>query len=152
MDGTQEINMSSPMNPHTYQSSISWQEGRKGVLAGDGRQDLPVATPPEFGGPAGFWSPEDLYVASENACFMMTFLHLAEKTDIKLSGFNSRAEGTLEFVNGKFKMTRIHLHAVVSVADPEDRERVGEVLQKARQYCLISNSMSTEITVESEIF
>ena len=144
--------MSSSTKTHTYQSSVYWQEGKKGFLASHGKQDLPVSAPSEFGGPAGLWSPEDLYVASANACFMTTFLYLAEKSKINLIGFESQAEGTLEFVDGKFKMTRIHLTPWVSLSHPEDQERARALLEKSKQYCLISNSMETEVTVDGKVF
>jgi len=82
---------------------------------------------------------------------MTTFLYLAEKAKVNLIGFESQAEGTLEFVDGKFKMTRIHLAPRVWLSRPEDQEPVGRLLQKAKQYCLISNSMATEVTVDGEV-
>lgn len=143
--------MDSSANRHTYRSAVYWQEGKKGFTAAEGKPDLPVSSPPEFGGPRGLWTPEDLYVASANACFMTTFLYLAEKAQVELVGFESRAEGTLEFIEGGFQMSRIHLTPWVSLTHPEEREKVEGLLQKAKKYCLISNSMATEVTVEPRV-
>ena len=55
-----------------YTNTVTWKENKKGVLTSEGKPDLEVATPSEFGGPEGSWTPEDLLVASVNSCIMTT--------------------------------------------------------------------------------
>jgi organic hydroperoxide reductase OsmC/OhrA len=53
--------------------------GRLARVSIPGKQELQVATPPEFaGGVAGVWSPEDLFVAATATCYLVTLAGLAE--------------------------------------------------------------------------
>ena len=62
-----------------YKNSLKWQRDKKGELSSSGKADIEIATPPEFKGHPGIWSPEDLFVASVNSCIMTTFLYYAQK-------------------------------------------------------------------------
>ena len=46
-----------------YRVHLEWKEARKGVLSSFGKPDIEVATPAEFRGHEGVWTPEDLFVA-----------------------------------------------------------------------------------------
>ena len=58
---------------YTYRTCLKWTERKIGMLSSPGKPDLQVATPPEFKGHEGIWSPEDLFMASVNVCVMSTF-------------------------------------------------------------------------------
>ena len=53
---------------YTYRTAVKWTEQKKGVITCGGKPEIQVATPPEFKGHEGIWSPEDLFVASVNVC------------------------------------------------------------------------------------
>ncbi len=113
---------------------------------------LEVATPPEFKGHAGIWSPEHLYVASVNACFMSTFLAIAELSKLEFVSFTCQAEGKLEKEEGRgYRMTEITLKPTLTVGYDHDRERATRILEKAEKNCLISNSINTAVRLEPEI-
>lgn len=57
-----------------FESGVYWKSGRKGILCSSGKPDVEITSPPEFKGEAGRWTPEDMLVASVNACTLMTFL------------------------------------------------------------------------------
>lgn len=71
--------------------TLRWEDGNKGILAASGKPPLPVAPPPEFRGPEGLWSPEELLVASVNSCVMTPFLHHVNKERIAVSTYQSDA-------------------------------------------------------------
>jgi organic hydroperoxide reductase OsmC/OhrA len=54
---------------------------------------VPMAIPPEFEGPGGGFSPEDIYGFALTNCFVATFKVIAEKS--KLTYKTLHAEGTL---------------------------------------------------------
>ena len=58
----------------TYKTYLRWKEERKGTLSSSGKSDIEVATPPEFRGHPGIWTPEELFIGSVNICIMTTFL------------------------------------------------------------------------------
>jgi len=98
---------------YTYHTSVKWTDQRKGVISSAGKPDIQVATPPEFKGHEGIWSPEDLFVASANICLMTTFLAVAERAGLAFTSYESAAEGRLELVDGKFQFTAITLKPTI---------------------------------------
>ena len=136
---------------YTYRTTVTWSEQKKGVIACDGKPEIQVATPPEFKGHEGIWSPEDLYVASANICLMTTFLAVAERAGLAFTSYQSEAEGRLELVDGKFQMTVITLRPRITLHAGGDTAKAKELIEKAESNCLISNSMKTHVILEPTI-
>lgn len=136
---------------YTYHTQVKWTEQRKGIISSAGKPDVEVATPPEFKGHEGIWSPEDLFVASVNICVMSTFLAFAERAGLSFTSYESHAEGRLEFVDGKFRFTTIVLQPRISLTPGEDPGKAKELITKAEAACLISNSITARVMVEASI-
>ena len=92
---------------HKYQVKLNWLEDRKGVIQSEVLDSkIEVVTPPEFPkGIEGKWSPEHLFVAAVNSCFMTTFLAVAENSKLDFSAMECNAVGTLDKVEGKYQIT-----------------------------------------------
>ena len=134
---------------HSYSTSVKYSEQRKGVLSSGGLPSFEVATPPQFpGGHEGIWSPEHLFVASAEICLMTTFLSIAEKSRLEFVEYSSEAVGTLEKTAEGMVMTKIVIKVKVVISDEAKRDRTLLLLEKSEKYCLISNSMKTEVTIE----
>ncbi len=137
---------------HVYHTSVQWSTRRKGKLGSMGMPNIEVATPPEFpGGHPGIWSPEHLFVGAAEICLMTTFLSLAEKAKLRFANYTSEAEGFLEKTEGELRFTRIVLYPKVVVEREEDVEKAHKLLEKAEKYCLISNSMRTEVSIQPTV-
>jgi peroxiredoxin-like protein len=141
------------MDRHTYNVSLKWEEGRKGIMSSP---ELPtkieVATPPEFDkGIAGIWSPEHLYTASVLSCFMTTFLAVAEYSKLEYDSFDCTAEGVLDKVEGKFQMTEVNLNATLKINDADKSDKAERILHKAEAACLISNSIKSKVNLNCKI-
>ena len=136
---------------YTYRTAVKWTEQKKGTITCEGKPDIQVATPPEFKGHEGIWSPEDLYVASANICLMTTFLAVAERAGLTFTSYHCEAEGRLELVEGKFQVTVIPLRPQIALQSGSDAAKAKELIEKAEANCLISNSMKTRITLEPTI-
>lgn len=133
---------------YMYQTAVKWTEQRKGIMSCAGKPEVQVATPPEFKGHEGIWSPEDLFVASANICLMTTFLAVAERAGLAFSAYESTAEGRLELVEGKFQFTAITIRPSITLKSGEDAAKAKELIEKAERNCLISNSMNATVTLE----
>jgi len=136
---------------YLYSTTVKWTEHRKGILSCEGKPDLEVATPPEFKGHEGIWSPEDLFVASANICLMTTFLAVAERAGLGFTSYESTAEGRLEIFDGKFQFTTITIKPVITLESDSDAVKARELIEKAEANCLISNSMKAQVTLEPVI-
>lgn len=136
---------------YQYSNKVVWETQKKGKLEIEGKSDLPVATPPEFGGHEGIHSPEDLFVASVNACTMSTFLTFAEKTKTVFTKFECSAEGILDKAEGKLVFTQIVLRPRVHVPTEREKAHALHALELVDKYCLVTNSMSCVVEMHPEV-
>lgn len=138
--------------PYVYETEVEWKSARKGEVRSANLPALEVAAPPEFKGHEAIWTPEHLYVAAVNVCFMTTFLAIAELSKFDFASFTCKASGKLEKSEGQgFRITEILLHPKLVICHSRDLERAGRLLEKAESNCLISNSINTVVKLEPEI-
>lgn len=136
-----------------YPVSVRWESGRRGLASSsDGLPDLAVSAPPSFGGPAGVWSPEHLFVLSVTTCWMTTFLAVAEASKLDVVAVECGGDGTLEKgEDRRFWISKLVLRPRVTLVREEDRDRGLRLIAKAEAVCLIHNSIRTEVTLEPEV-
>ena len=134
-----------------YENTVTWQGETKGLLSAADKPDIQVATPPEFRGHPGIWTPEDLLVASVNCCIMTTFLYFAARTDIALISYRSTAEGTLESAPDGMLFTAVTVAPAVQVASDDDRKKAQEALQRSEASCLITKSVNARVTLQPKV-
>jgi len=138
---------------HSYTVNLTWQYDRQGLLTSDEFDlSVPVATPPPFPkGVEGIWSPEHLFTSAVSSCLMTTFLAIAENSRLEVKAFSCHAAGKLEQVDGKYKMTAIELEPYLVITREEDYAKAERILQKAEAACLITNSITSAVTMKSTI-
>lgn len=137
----------------TYPVAVRWEGEKRGLGSStDGLPDLKVASPPAFGGPAGVWSPEHLFVLSATTCWMSTFLAVAQASGLEIVAVDCAGEGVLDKgEDRRIRISRIALKPQVTIVREEDRERAGRLIEKAEAACLIRNSIRSEVTLASEL-
>ena len=133
-----------------FKTGYRWTAESRGMVElGEGRQDLEVAPPPEFKGPKGLWSPEDLFVSSIETCFFLTLMFYLKQNKVELFAYSSKADGLLERVDGKMWFPQVDIYPVlVSNADPT---KIEELMHKAEQDCLVARSVKTRIGLHPKI-
>jgi organic hydroperoxide reductase OsmC/OhrA len=141
------------MEPYYYNVNVNWNSDRKGMMcspelnntATDTNNCIEVATPPQFAkGIPNRWSPEHLFTAAVNSCFMTTFFSIAENSRLDFISFACSGKGKLEQVDGKFLMTEVILEPTLIITKEEDREKAERILQKSETACVISNSIKSK--------
>lgn len=136
---------------HLFITDMNWESERKGVISSQlTRNSIRVSAPLNFGGEEGEWSPEHLFLGSISSCFMTTFLVFVEKIKFEIFGFECTATGQVEVVDGKYKFTFIHLYPKVYTKSIADKEKALIAMEKAKKYCLVSNSVNAEIIYHME--
>jgi len=137
---------------HTYEAAVRWTGERRGSLALEGKTKLDVSTPPEFGGPPGVISPEDLFVSAVASCYLTTFLAMADKVRASFVNFSCRAEATLEKVEGVgLAFTTIVLKPKVGIADLSEERSLNRAMELAKKHCLVTNSTTCQVVLEPTI-
>jgi peroxiredoxin-like protein len=139
-------------NTYFYSTEVEWTGERTGDLRAPGLPSLQIDAPSEFKGHDGVWTPEHLFVASVNSCFLTSFLAIAENSKLEFVSFKAGAKGKLEKLDGQgFMMTEIVLRPRLVTRNARDAERASRILEKAEKHCLISNSVKTKIRLEPEV-
>ncbi len=137
--------------PHEYTASATGT-GTGSVIVGSPQlPSLETAPPPEFDGPAGFWSPETLLCAAVADCFILTFRAVARAARFEWSSLECRVAGTLERVDRSAQFTRYTTFARLTVPKGADVAKARELLERAEHGCLISNSLKGQRGLESEV-
>jgi organic hydroperoxide reductase OsmC/OhrA len=120
------------------------------VLTGDGLPDLSTAPPGEFGGPGDHWSPETLLVGAVCDCFVLGFKAIAAASRLTWSALDVQVSGTLDRIDRKMLFTHFVVTARLTVPAGQE-SRAPRILEKAEEVCLITNSLSAEVRLESEV-
>ena len=134
-----------------YKTSIKMHGKGEGTIESAGKPSMELSTPVEFGGKGGVWTPEDLLVASVNACLMTTFSYYVVKKGLKIVSYESSAEGTVELVEMQYIFSEIILRPEVVVKSAEDIEMAKSLLEISKKNCFISNSLKSKVILEPEI-
>jgi organic hydroperoxide reductase OsmC/OhrA len=136
-----------------YESKLEWKSGKEGDLSVAALPAITVGAPPEFNGREGVWSPEHLFVASVNSCFMLTLLAIAENSRLPLHSYRATASGKLEKAQGGgFQITEVIIKPTVVIASAQDLARVSRILEKAKQNCFITNSIRSSVKLEPQVY
>lgn len=137
--------------PHHYQVGARLDDPTADVvIVANGLPDLPTAPPVEFGGPGDRWSPETLLVAAVCDCFVLGFKVIASASRLTWSKLDVRVAGTLDRVDKKMRFTHIAIAAELTVP-AEQAARAPRILEKAEANCLVMNSLSAVVNLESKI-
>jgi organic hydroperoxide reductase OsmC/OhrA len=136
---------------YSYSTHLKWTGEHKGLLSCEGKPDLQVACPPEWGGHPGIWSPEDLFVASLEVCTMTTFLFLLERQGGTVRSYTSTAEGTAQMLDRVFVFKGVVVRPRVQVASREDADKATLAFSELAQWCLVTKTVRCEVRVEPKV-
>ena len=143
----------------TFTTRLDWTGAAKGAtrdaaafsrdlqLAAAGIQ-LPMSSAPAFKGDPLRLNPEQLFVGALSACQALTYLFLAARKQIVVTAYIDDAEGVLETVDGRMRMSRVTLRPTITLEDAADEPKARELVARAHDGCFIANSVSTDVRIE----
>ncbi|HEU4891347.1 MAG TPA: OsmC family protein [Vicinamibacterales bacterium] len=108
---------------------------------------LAMSSAPGFRGDPLRANPEQLFVAALSACHALTYLFLAAKNHVLVTGYSDDAEGRLALVDGKMRMWRVTLRPRITLDAAQDEAQARALTAKAHDNCFIANSVSTAVDV-----
>ena len=142
--------MSQELPHHYLVGADASSEGTVSVNS-EGLQSLATTSPPQFGGPEGYWSPETMLVASVANCFILTFRAIARASKVDWSDVQCHTEGTLERIDRVTRFTEFHLKANVTVQPGTAEEKVLRLMHKSEQNCLVTRSLNAEVHLDATV-
>jgi organic hydroperoxide reductase OsmC/OhrA len=138
---------------YTYFASAQWHQHVRGFveLEHGAPRMIDFSAPPEFGGEAGFWTPEHFFLAAVTTCFVSTFRAVAGASKLDFQGIEVSASGVIEKESGGFRFTKINLKPVAIIFEEKERERAARLLEKTEKVCLVTRSLSCGVELDSKI-
>lgn len=137
--------------PHHYIVTANANAEGDIRLESPGLPALVSAAPAEFGGPGDRWSPETFCVGAVADCFVLTFRGIARATKLPWSSVRCDVEGTLDRVERVTQFTSFLLRATLQVPPGTDEAQARELLVRAEQTCLITQSLKGASHLEASV-
>jgi organic hydroperoxide reductase OsmC/OhrA len=137
--------------PHRYRARLTGGPVAYAELSANGAPALRTAPPLQFDGPGDAWSPEELFLAAVESCFLFTLRAVARLSKLEFVNLQLDTEGVVDRQDRVTRFTEIVLRAALSLPPGTDRAAALTVLEKTKAACLVSASISTPLRLEVEI-
>ncbi len=146
-------------------ATVEWDRGEDDFLGGrygrghlwrfDGVAMIRASAAPSV--VAAPWSepgavdPEEAFVAALSSCHMLWFLSLAARRGLVVERYRDRADGVLEAVDGKRRITTVRLRPQVTLAGEgvSDAE-LAALHEAAHVECYLANSVTCQVLCEPQ--
>lgn len=137
--------------PHHYAASASARAIGSVAISAPDLARIETASPPEFDGPGGTWSPETLLCAAAADCFILTFRAIARAAHFNWVAVDCRVEGVLEHIGSTTQFTSFATTVRLTVLPSVDQSKARLLLGRAEHACLIANSLRGERMLSVEV-
>jgi organic hydroperoxide reductase OsmC/OhrA len=136
----------------TFEARLKWTaQDKSSVLTAGEEKPIRVGPPPEFGGDGKHWSPEHLFLGAVSSCFATTYMVLARKYEVEVAALECNVTGEIEFLEGSFRFTIIHIFPKVFIKDESLKDKARLTLDKTQHYCIVANSINAEKIYHGEV-
>ncbi len=143
------------LDEHRYALTVRWTGNRgEGTASYRGYSrahdveipGLPVlsgSADPTFHGDRDRYNPEQLLLAALAQCHMLSFLHVAVKHGVVVTGYEDRAGGLMRTNrDGSGQFESVTLSPRVSVTAPISADRMEALHAEANKVCFIARSVN----------
>ena len=95
-------------------------------------------------------NPEELIGAAHAGCYSMALSMILGEDGMTADSIDTKAEVTLEQVEGGFAITAVHLTLEASVPGA-DKAKFEEAAEKAKKGCPVSKLLKADITLDTTL-
>jgi organic hydroperoxide reductase OsmC/OhrA len=113
--------------------------------------ELMLSADPAFLGHPQKLNPEQLLLMSASSCQLLSFLAIAARARVQVLEYDDHAEAEMPEDAKPMRLTKLTLTPRIVVGPGVKEERILKLTEMAHKQCYISNSLSTEITVEPAV-
>lgn len=149
---------------HHYAVSVEWTGdrgsgtsgyrayGRDHVIRAAGKlHELSGSADPAFFGDPERWNPEELLLASLAQCHMLSYLYVASRRGIVVTGYSDEAVGSLEqTADGGGHFTEAVLRPVVTISSGDPADAL-DAHAEANALCFIASSVNFPVRHEPQL-
>jgi organic hydroperoxide reductase OsmC/OhrA len=147
---------------HSYAVRVEWQGnlgtgtsgyrdyGRDHVVLAEGNPPIPGSADKPFRGSPERWNPEEMLLAALAQCHMLSYLHVAVKNGIVVTGYEDDAVGTMKQEGEGGSFVSVTLRPVVTISSG-DAELARSIHAEASALCFIASSVNFPVLHEPVI-
>lgn len=146
------------MSDHVYNTRLRWDGSTAAGVRGYSRDHVATAPPavatveltadPAFRGSPDRLNPEQLVVMAASSCQLLSFLSLAARAGVDVTGYDDEATSHLDLAAKPVRLGAIRLAVTVRVAPGTDPDLVRELAHRAHEECFVANSLSVPVEVD----
>ncbi len=148
------------MSTHTYSTSLRWS-GSTGARYRDYPREHSVGAAPAaarlslsadaaFRGDPSLLNPEQLLVAAVSSCQLLSFLALAARRHLDVTGYTDDAVGLMDDSDGPARITHVLLRPRI-VTTTGRHDDVVRAAHDAHTGCYIASSLTSDVSLEVEV-
>lgn len=125
--------------------------GREHELRAGGRTPIAGSADRVFRGHDERWNPELLLLGALAECHMMSYLHVAAGSGVRVVGYVDSPSATLVVeADGSGRMTGAVLRPRIELAEGSDLRAAAALHGRAAELCFIANSVAFPVRHEPE--
>lgn len=146
------------MSDHVYNTRLHWDGSTAAGIRGYSRDHVATAPPavaridltadPGFRGSPDRLNPEQLVVMAASSCQLLSFLSLAARAGVDVTGYDDEATSHLDLATKPVRLGAIRLAVTIWVAPGTDPDLVRELAHRAHEECFVANSLSVPVEVD----
>ena len=107
--------------------------------------EIDVDEPPQYHGEDTGMMPTELFISSLASCFCMALVFVAKKKRVKIDDMNVNVSAEADTKN--FRYSKL----IVKVLSSVPHSKLKELVEQAKKYCYVSNTISQSCPIEYEI-
>lgn len=132
-------------------ASASSGSGSKWIAQTEHLSPISCSIPPEFMGPGGGYSPEDLFSISLLNCLIATFKVYCEKGKVSFQEIKGKVRLTVDRLPGESGFVFTQADVFFDIRGASDAAKARKLLDGAIKDCAVSNSIKTGKTFHINI-
>lgn len=117
----------------------------------DALPPIPSAIPPEFSGPGGGYSPEDLFGIALMNCLIAIYKVYCEKSKISFKDIHCEATVVINKQPSESSFVVSDVHLRFDITGASDKDKARSILDQAIKDCPVSNSIRSGKTFDINI-
>lgn len=127
--------------------SVRWQGQQLTRVSAPDLDEIDVTVPPEFRGPGGHWSPEQLLVAAAASCFAVTFAAIADRRGIPIHSLTVTGTGHVGHRDdGRTGFVAVELTPRIRT-EPEFVAAANRTARAAHTVCIVTAALDVPVHV-----
>lgn len=142
------------MTEHHFHFSAAWPGGRNSVgTIQCGHLATQVSIDTGMGGPGVGTNPDEMLLSAAATCYLMTLAAMLERAHLEVAGMAFESDITVTVDAGAYRCKKIIHRPAITLprgAGAQQMEQLERLVRAADRYCMVSNALRGNVTIEIE--